>query len=66
MADKEEPHPCSAKELKAFARPIFAEHWEDYYPTIILKDYGYERVQCPKCGHNYWRCTPERKVFFFI
>ncbi|KAH7830220.1 alanyl-tRNA synthetase, incomplete, only N-terminal part [Monocercomonoides exilis] len=59
MAAEEEAHPCSSKELKAYARPIFAREWEKYYPTVVLKDYGFERVTC-KCGHNYWRASPER------
>eukprot|EP00770_Monocercomonoides_exilis_P016471 MONOS_16439.1-p1 / transcript=MONOS_16439.1 / gene=MONOS_16439 / organism=Monocercomonoides_exilis_PA203 / gene_product=alanyl-tRNA synthetase, incomplete, only N-terminal part / transcript_product=alanyl-tRNA synthetase, incomplete, only N-terminal part / location=Mono_scaffold01740:4299-4682(+) / protein_length=89 / sequence_SO=supercontig / SO=protein_coding / is_pseudo=false len=61
MAAEEEAHPCSSKELKAYARPIFAREWEKYYPTVVLKDYGFERVTC-KCGHNYWRASPERTM----
>ena len=55
----------SSKELKDHARPIFAQNWEQYYPTVILKDYGFERVQCPHCHHNYWRSTPERTVCIY-
>lgn len=65
MAADNEPRPCSSKELKEYARPIFAADWAKYYPTTVLLKYGFERVKCPHCGSNYWRCSPERKVCSF-
>lgn len=35
-------------------RPIFREDFEEFYPTQTLKELGYERHLCEKCGRAFW------------
>ncbi|MCX8190219.1 MAG: alanine--tRNA ligase [Candidatus Diapherotrites archaeon] len=49
MADK--------KEL----REQFSKEWEKHYKVPFLKEMGFVRLKCEKCGRFFWSLNPERK-----
>ena len=57
MSEKQEQKTMTAKEMKRYWRPKFAEEPEKYYPTQVFEKYGYKKAVCPKCGTLYWRRT---------
>ncbi|MEM4598854.1 MAG: alanine--tRNA ligase [Candidatus Diapherotrites archaeon] len=50
MADK--------KEL----RERFSKEWEKHYKVPFLKEKGFSRQKCEKCGRFFWSLNPGRKV----
>ena len=39
----------------------FRQEWEKYYDIKFLKDQGFERKICPKCGKGFWTLDSERE-----
>ena len=49
------------KEVKAEFREEASKNPEKYYPVSLLKEKGYSRKKCSKCGKFFWSTT-EREV----
>ncbi|MFH1721117.1 MAG: alanine--tRNA ligase [Candidatus Altiarchaeota archaeon] len=49
------------KQLKAKKKPIFHKDFEKYYPVTSLREMGFSRKVCSKCGKGFWS-TAERSV----
>ncbi len=50
------------KELKAHYRPIFWKTPEKYYAVQILKEDGFTRHICKKCGKPFWSIDSAREA----
>ena len=42
------------KEFKKWVKKDASEHPEKYYPVNVLKELGYNRHKCKKCGRFFW------------
>ena len=42
------------KGLKAKVKPEFMKNYQKYYPVESLKEMGYSRKICTKCGRGFW------------
>ncbi len=40
-------------------RAFFSQHPEKYYEVEILKEFGFKRRKCPKCGTYFWSIEKE-------
>ncbi len=49
------------KALKKKFKLEFAKNYEKYYPVNALKELGFMRKQCPKCGSFFWTKNPEQE-----
>ncbi len=52
----------SDKEVKAKFRPRFWAEPDRYYATEVLKEKGFVRGICSKCGRPFWSTDPERTI----
>ncbi len=50
------------KEMKKILKKKAMENPEKYYPVSLLKEKGFERKKCKKCGTYFWSTDPEREV----
>lgn len=50
------------KEVKAQFREEASKNPEKYYPVSLLKEFGYSRKKCPKCGKFFWATDSQREV----
>ncbi len=50
------------KELKKEFKLIASKDPDKYYPTEVLKEKGFTRNKCEKCGKYFWNVDPNRKV----
>ncbi|MEM4714235.1 MAG: alanine--tRNA ligase [Candidatus Nanoarchaeia archaeon] len=41
---------------------IFSKDWKQNYALNILKERGYVRKKCKKCGKTFWTCDSKREV----
>ncbi len=48
----------SNKEVKEELRKLTREHPEKFYPVNKLKELGFKRYQCSKCGRFFWSAVP--------
>ena len=46
------------KEIKAKLRRLSADNPEKFYPVNKLKELGFERYKCKKCGRFFWSSEP--------
>ncbi len=42
------------KEIKSYLRTLTAEHPEKFFPVEKLKELGFKRYRCKKCGRFFW------------
>lgn len=52
----------SDKELKKKYLPIFSKNPEKYYPIKVLKEEGFSRNKCSKCGTMFWGTDNSRTL----
>jgi len=44
----------SDREIKEKFRPIFFQNYKKFYPAKTLKELGYNRYVCKRCGIGFW------------
>ncbi|MCX8158058.1 MAG: alanine--tRNA ligase [Candidatus Diapherotrites archaeon] len=49
------------KQIKSFFREEASKNPEKYYPVQLLKEKGFYRKQCKKCGKYFWSVNQERE-----
>ncbi len=48
----------SDKEIKKKVKPLFFSNFERFYPVQTLKELGFNRYVCKKCGRAFWSVEP--------
>ncbi len=48
----------SDKEIKKKVKPLFFSNFERFYPAQTLKELGFNRYICKKCGKAFWSVKP--------